>query len=181
VTRADAAADDLIQKFSAAVGELILWANSVDHQLNKALMLMLVLPEHAFIEPIVAQLDARVKAELLKKRAQFLPEKNEWRTSIVKWVKRAEKVQANRNVVAHHQVRFVGDKPVLFSAQLGKLFDTITAEIKPAPARGLPEILSWIEQAKTTFEEGENVIVNLKAFADIALRQQNKKDPLPKD
>lgn len=120
--QADAAADELIHKFSAAVGELVLWANSVDHQLNQALMLSLVLPEHPFVEPIVAQLEPRAKAELLKKRARLITGHDAWREGILRWAKRAEKVQANRNIVAHHQVRFVRDKPVLFSSQLGKIF-----------------------------------------------------------
>ena len=177
----DQAADELIQKFSAAIGELILWANSVDHQLNQAIMLLLVLPEHAFIEPIVAQLDTRKKSELLKKRARFIAEKNEWRISIIRWTKRVEKVQANRNVVAHHQLRFVKNKPVLFSSQLEKLLDSITPEMKPAPERGLPEMLRWIEHAKQTFEEGQNVVANLAAFARIARRHQATKANLQKE
>jgi hypothetical protein len=165
--------DELVQKVAAAVGELVLWANAVDDQLNRVLMLMLVLPEHPSIEPIVAQLDVRAKTEMVKKRARLIEEDNDWRRAILSWIKDAEKVGTHRNVVAHHQLRFEGDEPVLFSSQLTKLLATLTRELTFQPRNGLPEILQWIEHAKTTFDEGKNVQSNLERFAQEARNRFN--------
>ena len=71
-----------MQDFRAVIGELILWTGLIDTQLNKAILGMMALSDHAMIEPIVAQLDARPKAELLKKRAKTIPK--EWRNKITK-------------------------------------------------------------------------------------------------
>jgi hypothetical protein len=179
-TGVDNPAEELIQDFSKAVGDLILWANAVDHQLNLSLIAILALPDHPFIEPIVAQLDARAKAELLKKRARLIPPELEWRSKIVKWVREAERVQANRNVVAHHRVGFKDDRPVLHSSQLSKILSSLTSDLQASPARGLPEITSWIDHAVATYEAGEHVLTNLQAFAQRALRHQAIKADIEK-
>ena len=155
-----------MKEFCAAVGELILWANLIDHQLNQALIAVLALPEHPFIEPIVAQLDARPKAELLKKRVKFLPAGNDWRKRIRAWVERAEKANSNRNIVAHHRVAVDGEGGItLVSSQLTKVFDAITPDMKPAPKRGLAEVREWVRHAQAAADEGQVVLANLAAFA----------------
>jgi hypothetical protein len=159
-----------MKEFCAAIGELILWASFIDEQLNRALVGMMALPKHAMIEPIVAQLDPRSKAELLKKRAKIIAS-TDWRNRIRNWVERAEKVNGKRNIVAHHGVRVADGNILLHSEQLGKIIDSLdtTADtIKTGDSKGLADIKEWIEQAKAAFEEGQNVVANLDRFRETA-------------
>jgi hypothetical protein len=152
--------------FCQAVGELILWANMIDGQLNKAVIAALALSQHAMIEPVVAQLDARPKAELLKKRAKFITNVS-WRNGIKNWVERTEKVNSNRNYVAHHQIRIRNGKIAFHSDQLGKVFDKLTMTggvIEPQVDKGVADVLDWIEHSKKVYEEGTMVLENLERF-----------------
>lgn len=156
--------------FCAAIGELILWASFIDGQLNKALMAILVLPAHAMLESIVAQLDARLKAELLKKRAKLISNKN-WANGVKNWVERAEKVNGKRNFVAHHSIRVSEGKIVLHSDQLSKIFDAIETageQLQPRESKDINDIRKWIELAKMTYTEGATVIENLDRLKDKA-------------
>ena len=109
-------------EFSSAIGELILWTNMIDVQVNQALTLLLTLPDHAFVKPIVAQLDIRPKLEIIKKRLKFLPSDNAWRLNILKWTRDVEKVCKNRNHAAHCRIQIRNDKIKLTSSQLTKIF-----------------------------------------------------------
>ena len=164
-----------MKEFCAAVGELILWANLIDGQLNRALVGMMALPEHAMIEPIVAQLDARAKAELLKRRAKIITN-TDWRNRIKNWVERTEKVSGKRNIVAHHSIRVAEGKILLHSDQLRNIIaglETTGNTIKAGESKGLADIKEWIEQAKAAFDEGQNVVMNLDRFREVALAKLN--------
>ncbi len=158
------------KNFCAAIGELILWAAIIDGQLNKALIAILALPEHAFLEPIIAQLDARAKAELLKKRAKLITQ-SEWRNGVKNWVERTEKINAKRNFVAHHSIRVLDGKLVLHSDQLTKIFDTIDSvddRLVSRNSRDISDVQKWIDLAKTVYEEGATVIENLEQVRDMS-------------
>lgn len=169
--------EEQMRDFCAAIGELILWASLIDSQLNRALLGMMALPEHAMIEPIIAQLDPRPKAELLKKRAKIITS-NDWKNKITNWVERAEKANAKRNIVAHHGIRVSGDTITLHSDQMVKIIDSLDTSdgvIKQGKAMGLADIREWIDKAKKAYEEGVAVIANLDRFRDAALAVQAKK------
>lgn len=162
-----------VKEFCAAIGELILWASLIDGQLNRAIVGMMAFPQHAMIEPIVAQLDPRSKAELLKKRAKIISS-TDWRNGIRNWVERAEKVNAKRNIVAHHGIRVADGKIMLHSDQLGKIMDSLDTtgdKIKVGKSKGLADIEEWIKQAKAAFEEGENIVGNLNRFREAVLAE----------
>lgn len=165
-------------EFCAAVGELILWGSMIDAQLNKALIGTLALPEHPMIEPVVAQLDARPKAELIKKRAKFITNVA-WRNGIRNWVERAEKVNANRNYVAHHAIHTQDDKITFHSYQLSKVLDALKLgeeeTIEIAEEKGISEVKEWIEHAKKVSEEGNIVLENLARFRAEAIKAAAKR------
>ena len=168
--------EEQMRDFCAAIGELILWASLIDGQLNRALLGMLALPEHAMIEPIIAQLDPRSKAELLKKRAKIITSKG-WKNKITNWVERAEKANAKRNIVAHHGILISGDTITLHSDQLVKIIDSLDTSdgvITQGKANGLADIREWIDKAKKVYEEGVVVIANLDRFREAAFALQTK-------
>lgn len=180
----DASAQNQAKEFCAAIGELILWASFIDDQLTKALTRMMALPEHAMIEPLIAQLDARQKSELLKRRAKII-EQPDWRSRIGNWVERAERANRYRNIVAHHSVRSEGGEILLHSNQLGKILaslDTSGGTIRPGKLKGLADIRGWIKEATATFIEGNVVLDNLGRFREVALASDLKapRSPSPR-
>lgn len=168
--------DAEMNEFCSAIGELILWASLIDGQLNKALLGLFALPEHPMIEPIVAHLDARPKAELLKKRAKIIPNVD-WKNKITNWVERAEKANAKRNIVAHHGIRVSDGNIHLHSDQLGKIIsslDTSDGTIKAGEPMGLKDIKEWVERAKEAYKEGMTVLDNLHRFREAAVAKLAK-------
>ncbi len=156
-----------MQEFCAAVGELILWANHIDLQLNKAILLMFVLPDHPFIEPIISHLDARAKCEILKKRAKLISDQGAtWKAEIKTWVDSAEKANGHRNIVAHHHIKIDGGKVKLATNQLSKIFSTLDSSFKQKPSNGLAEVKEWIAHAKKVVGLGDTVLQNLQSLAD---------------
>jgi hypothetical protein len=163
--------DTEMRKFCTAIGELILWASLIDGQLNKAVLGMFALPEHPMIEPIIAHLDVRAKAELLKKRAKIIPSVD-WTNKITNWVERAEKANAKRNIVAHHGVRVSDGEIYLHSDQLGKIIsslETSDGTLKAGEPMGIKDIKEWVERAREAYEEGMAVLENLDRFREAAV------------
>ena len=172
------AGSEEMTEFCAAIGELILWANMIDGQLNKAMICALSLPEHPMIESVVAQLDPRPKAELLKKRARFIANVD-WRNGIRRWVERAEKVNSYRNYVAHHAIRVKAGKITFHSDQLGKILEKLNLNNKVfeiAEGKGIKDVKEWIEYAKKVITEGDNVLINLDRVRTDALNMLAKKN-----
>ena len=59
-------ADAEMRTFCEGVGELGFWASAIDAQLTKAVIRACSLTESPMLEPIVAELDARAKVEILR-------------------------------------------------------------------------------------------------------------------
>ena len=171
--------DSAVEAFCKAIGELILWANFVDQQLNCAVISLLTLPQHMMIEPVVAQLDPRQKIELLKGRAKLMPAE-QWRKPILKWAKNVEEVNRKRNVVAHHRIHHVDGVLVLHSDQINKIMSSLEisdGRVRPKSLIGLSDILAWIEQAKKTVGDGRSLLANLERFREIALARHDPVTP----
>lgn len=167
-----------MKDFCAATGELILWASMIDGQLNQAILGQLALPEHPMIEPVVAQLDARPKCELLRKRAKLIKNKG-WKDGLTNWVQQVEEVNKTRNIVAHHSIRIKDGVIRLHSDQLSKIMsslDTGEGKIRPGKGKGLADILEWIEQAKKAYAAGDEVLANLKRFRELAATMDKEAD-----
>lgn len=161
-----------MRAFCAAVGELVLWAAAIDAQLTKAVIRACSLTESPMLEPIVAELDARAKVEILRARSKHITNQS-WSKGISSWADKAEKVNGYRNAVAHHQVAVSDGKLVLYSAQARKLLKGIK-DFRPAPAKTVTDILQWVEAAKKAFEQGRTVLANLDRFAEEVRRRLSK-------
>jgi hypothetical protein len=158
-----------------AIGELIVWANMIDDQLNEVVVNALALPDHHLVEGIVAQLDVRPKAELLKTRMKLLPEDSPWRVHVLGWVKKVEKVNDNRNIVAHHRVAVKDGKIRLVTSQLSKVLKSIDGAMQPKPDKGLSDIQKWVAEAAAAYEGGGEIIANLSRFrAEVHRRDEGR-------
>lgn len=166
-------ADAEMRTFCASVGELVLWASAIDAQLTKAVIRACSLTETPMLEPIVAELGARAKVEILRARSKHITSAA-WSKGITKWTDKADKVNGYRNIVAHHQVAMSDGKLTLYSAQARKLFKKIK-DSKAAPARTVDEIKQWVEAARDAYGQGQNVLANLDRFAEEVAKRQPKK------
>jgi len=142
--------DAKMKEFCAVVGALILFASRIDAQLTRALVCMFALPEHPMIEPLVAQMDIRAKADLIKKRAKLIPTVT-WKNRITNWAERAEQVNGKRNMAAHHGISVEDGRIILFSPQLTKIIgnlETVDNKIVEREKVGQDEIEQWLSKRK---------------------------------
>ena len=165
-------ADAEMRTFCEGVGELVLWASAIDAQLTKAVIRACSLTETPMLEPIVAELDARAKVEILRAMSKHI-KTDAWSKGITRWVKKAEKVNGYRNTVAHHQIAVNDGKLILHSAQALKLLKRIK-DLKPAPAKTVGDINRWVEAARDAYRQGQNVLANLDRFAEEIAKRQAK-------
>ena len=157
-------ADAEMRTFCEGIGELVLWASAIDAQLTKGVIRACSLAESRMLEPIVAELDARAKIEILKAMSKHI-KPAAWSKGITRWVNKAEKVNGYRNTVAHHQVAVNDGKLILHSAQARKLLKRIK-DLRPAPAKTVDDINQWVEAARGAYEQGQNVLANLDRLAE---------------
>jgi hypothetical protein len=122
------------------------------------------------LEPIVAELGARAKIDILQAWAKHIKPVR-WSTGIKSWVNRVQKVNEHRNIVAHHQVVLSDGKLTLFSPQARKLLKKLK-DLKPAPAKNIKDINNWVEEAKDAYEQGEKLLANLDRFAEEFAKRQ---------
>jgi len=172
VTDGKVEADAEMRTFCESVGELVLWASEIDAQLTKAVIRACSLTETPMLEPIVAELDARAKVEILRARSKHI-KKDAWSKGITKWTAKAEKVNGYRNTVAHHQVAVSGGKLILHSPKARKLLKSIK-DFKPVPARTVDDIRLWVKAAKDAYDQGRNVLANLDRLAEELVKRQAK-------
>ena len=165
-------ADAEMRTFCEGVGELVLWASAIDAQLTKAVIRACSLTETAMLQPIVAELDARAKVEILRARSKHI-KTAAWSKGITTWVNKVDKVNDYRNTVAHHQVAVNGGELILYSPQARKLLKRIK-DLKPAPAKTVDDINQWVEAARGAYEQGQNVLANLDRFGEEVAKRQAK-------
>jgi len=161
-----------MQTFCEGVGNLVLWVSVIDAQLTKAVIRACSLTETPMLEPIVAELDARAKIEILRARSKHI-KPAAWSKGITNWVIKAEKVNSYRNIVAHHQVVLKDGQLTLYSPQARKLLKSIK-DLKQAPAKTIDDINRWVEAARDAYEQGQNVLTNLDLFAEEYAKRQAK-------
>jgi hypothetical protein len=161
-----------MRTFCEGVGKLVLWASAIDAQLTKAVIRICRLTETPMLGPIVAELDARAKVEILRARTKHI-KIAAWRMGMTRWVNKAEKVNRYRNTVAHHQVALMDGQLTLYSPQARKLLKRIK-DLKPTPAKTVDDINRWVEAAIDAYAQGQNVLANLDRYAEHVAKRQAK-------
>jgi transcriptional regulator with XRE-family HTH domain len=111
------------------VGELVLLANALDHQLNHVLIQILHLVESPMLEAVIATLDTVRKIEMLKERSKFIAQ-SRWQKPLVAYIDKLERIWKWRNIACHtplipddkHGAAFVptAAAKLLKTLQLGK-------------------------------------------------------------
>jgi hypothetical protein len=144
------------------IGEIVLLASALDHQLTQVVIEVLHLTKSPMLEPVVATLEASRKLEILKGRIKHIKQAN-WRKPAEKYVDLVERVNRSRNIACHSQMLRDGDKFVFSSSQAAKLFKGLRLEGVPTVERtSLDSVTNAIGIAEQALGAGVNLIENFK-------------------
>jgi hypothetical protein len=144
------------------IGEIVLLASALDHQLTHVVIEVLHLTKSPMLEPVVATLESSRKLEILKGRVKHIRQAN-WRKPLERYVDLVEKVNRSRNIACHSQMLRDGDKFVFSSSQAAKLFKGLRLEGVPTVERvPLDSIVSAIGIAEQALGAGVNLIENFE-------------------
>jgi transcriptional regulator with XRE-family HTH domain len=172
------APDQKASSFRAAyaiVGEVVLLATALDHQLNHVLMQVLSLTDSPMLEAVVATLDMVRKIEMVKARSKHIAQPT-WRKPVTSYLDKLEKISKWRNIACHTPL--IPDSKhgaVLAPTAAAKLLKDL--DLKEPTSRRIPiaELKSAIDLGSSALGDGENVIENFKKMnAARAIRFANR-------
>jgi transcriptional regulator with XRE-family HTH domain len=158
----------------AVVGELVLLATALDHQLNHVLMQVLPLTDSPMLEAVVATLDTARKIEMLKARAKHIAQPM-WRKPVVSYLDKLETISRWRNIACH--TALIPDSKhgaVFVPAAAAKLLKNL--DIEEPTSRRIPiiELKSAITLGESALGDGENLVGNFKKVNDARVQRFGK-------
>lgn len=163
--------------FSAAyavVGEIVLLATALDHQLNHVLMQILSLTDSPMLEAVVATLDIARKIEMVKARSKHIAQAT-WRKPVMAYIDMLERISKWRNIACH--------TPLIPDAKHGAVFAPTAAakllknlDVQDPTSRRIPysEMKAAIELGGAALGAGENLIENFKKMNEARATRYGK-------
>lgn len=165
----------------ASVGELVLIATAIDHQLNHVLMSVLSLTESPMLEPVVATLDTARKVEMLKARSKHIAQPI-WSKPLLAYLDKVERVAKWRNIACHTALIPDQNHGAVFApAAAAKLLKSLQLNEKPYSQRiPVAELEQAIRVGENALGAGQNIIENFqKLNATRSERFGKKHAPIP--
>lgn len=153
--------DEAYREMYAAVGELVLIATALDHQLNHVCIALFELPVAPMVEPVVASLNSPRKIEMIKARAALI-NAPDWKKGFKSHVEAVEAVNRARNSAAHSVMSTRDGRPVLASPAAAKLLKTIDLKTKTTSVIVLEDLRSSIRRGEAALGSGQNLLDNLE-------------------
>jgi DNA-binding XRE family transcriptional regulator len=147
----------------AVVGEIVLLASALDHQLNHVLIQVLHLAESPMLEAVVATLDMMRKIEMLKERSKFISQAS-WQKPILRYVDKLERVSKLRNIACHTPL-IPDDKhgAVFAPTAAAKLLKGLQLGKEPVAKRmPVADLKSAIALGELALGDGLNLIQNFQ-------------------
>jgi transcriptional regulator with XRE-family HTH domain len=150
----------------AVVGEIVLLATALDHQLNHVVMQVLALTDSPMLEAVVATLDTIRKIEMVKARSKHIAQPT-WRKPVVSYLDKLERISKWRNIACH--------TPLIPDSKHGAVFAPTAAakllknlDLQEPTSRRIPvaELESAIKLGSSALGDGENLIENFKKMND---------------
>jgi transcriptional regulator with XRE-family HTH domain len=145
------------------VGELVLLATALDHQLNHVLIQVLHLSESPMLEAVVATLDTVRKIEMLKERSKYIAQSN-WQKPVLVYVDKLERVSKWRNIACHTPL--IPDEKhgaVFAPTAAAKLLKSLQLGKDPGGKRiPVADLKSAITLAESALGDGLNLIENFQ-------------------
>jgi hypothetical protein len=166
----------------AAVGELVLLYNALDHQLNRITIELMHLEQSPMLEAVVATLDPRQKIEMLKSRAGHIRQ-HDVKQAIKTHADRLERVAKTRNVVCHTPlVPSKNDGELEFApAAASKLLKSMTVRSKDdydVDRLTLDSVHEAIPLAERALGGGEDILTYFaKVRAALAVKRAGEAAP----
>jgi transcriptional regulator with XRE-family HTH domain len=147
----------------AVVGELVLMATALDHQLNHVLIQVLHLAISPMLESVVATLDMNRKVEMLKARSKYISNKT-WQKALEIYLDKLEKVSSWRNI-ACHTVLIPDEKhgAVFAVAAAAKLLKSLQlGEHSTAKMIPITDLTPNIRLGESALFDGQNILCNFR-------------------
>jgi transcriptional regulator with XRE-family HTH domain len=166
------------EKFKAAyavIGELILIASALDHQLNHVLMQVLSLSDSPLLESVVATLDTVRKIEMLKARSKHIAQ-SEWRKPVLSYLEKLQRVSKWRNL-ACHTVLIPDDRhdAVFVPTAAAKLLNTLELGEEPSTKRTpIADVKAAIKTGEIALGDGLNLIENFTKMNTMRVKRFGK-------
>jgi hypothetical protein len=159
---------DRDEKFRAAygvVGELVLLATALDHQLNHVLIQVLHLVESPMLEAVVATLDTVRKIEMLKERSKYIAQSN-WQKPVLSYVDKLERVSRWRNITCHTPLIPDEQHGAVFApTAAAKLLKTLQLGKDPMAKRvPIADLKSAITLGESALGDGLSLIENFQSL-----------------
>lgn len=148
----------------AIVGELVLIASALDHQLNRICISVLALTESPMLGPVVASIDSTRKIEILKAYATKITAP-EWMKALKAHAEAVEDVNRLRNTATHSVLSFQGGKAVLSSSSAAKLFRSINLTTKTAEKVSFSKLEAAIKKGEAALGTGVDLLENFERVA----------------
>lgn len=160
----------------ASVGELVLIATAVDHQLNHVLMSVLSLTESPMLEPVVATLDTARKVEMLKARSKHIAQPS-WSKPVLAYLEKVERVAKWRNIACHTALIPDQNHGAVFApAAAAKLLKALQLTEKPSSHRiPVAELEQAIKTGESALGAGQNIIENFQKLNAARVERFGKK------
>jgi transcriptional regulator with XRE-family HTH domain len=155
--------EDKFRAGYSLVGELVLIATALDHQLNHVLIHVLHLASAPMLESVVATLDTVRKVEILKARTKYISVKS-WQKPVLMYIEKVEHVSKWRNIACHTPlIPDEKDGAVFASTAAAKLLKSLQIGKDP-PDKRIPveELRRAISTAEVALGEGQNLIRNFQ-------------------
>jgi DNA-binding XRE family transcriptional regulator len=158
----------------AVVGELVLLATALDHQLNHVLMQVLPLADSPMLEAVVATLDTARKIEMLKARAKHIAQPT-WRKPVVSYLDKLETISRWRNIACHTVLIPDSKHDAVFApAAAAKLLKNLDLEEPTSRRIPINELKSAITLGESALGDGENLVGIFKKMNDARVQRFGK-------
>lgn len=145
----------------SVVGELVLMATALDHQLNHVLIGVLHLTDSPMLESVIATLDMNRKLEMLKARAKHIAPQN-WRKALISYLDKLESISKWRNI-ACHTVLIPDEKfgAIFAPTAAAKLLKALRLGDEPTTQKiPISDLRPQIKSGEFALAEGQNLISN---------------------
>ena len=157
--------DETPEALYQAVGQLVLMASALDHQLSRICIAVFGLVETPFLEPVVGSLDSSRKVDMLKAYAQKL-KPSDWKGAIRKHAEAVERLNQQRNRAAHSSMIIEHGRASLTSSAASKLLRSLDLERGTASRLRIADLFAAIASGEKALGSGETLIENLQRLAD---------------
>jgi len=173
--------DDAFTRAYATVGELVLSATALDHQMNHVIIEVTSLAKSPMLESVVATLDHSRKIEILKARAQHIKKGSRWREPVERYVKHLEQVSRARNIACHSPMIPTNGEPVFAPVAAAKLLRGL--KLNPDQRSGTSErtpievLRRAIEVSRKALALGEEIIAYFANMNAMRSQRQDARAP----